>query len=59
MNSKNDKYLYILLGGFALYFIVRIIQNAKYRKDKSIQYTNFGGFQSGDIVEEDPHNLIP
>jgi len=57
MNSKNDKYLFLLLGGFALYFIVRTIQNAKYRKDA--QYTNFGGFLSGDIVEEDPHNLIP
>jgi hypothetical protein len=59
MNSKNDKYLYLLLGGFALYFIVRTIQNAKYRKDKVIKYTNFGGYSSGDIAEEDPHNLNP
>lgn len=57
MNSKNDKYLFILLGGFALYFIVRTIQNAKYRKDA--QYGNFGGYSSGDIAEEDPHNLNP
>lgn len=55
--SKGDKILLWVIGGFALYFIVRTIQNAQYRKEA--KYTNFGGFQSGDIVEEDPHNLIP
>jgi hypothetical protein len=54
--SKGDKILLYVIGGMALYFIVRTIQNYQYRKQA--MNSNFGGYEYGDIAEEDPHTLI-
>lgn len=49
MKTKN--LIFIGLGAVAVYLLF-----FKKKKDTFANFTNYG---SGDIVEEDPHNLLP
>lgn len=49
MKTKN--LLFIGIGAVAAYLLYK-----KFIKKDS--FANFANYQSGDIVEEDPHNLI-
>jgi len=46
---KTSTLIYIALGSLAIYFIAKQIGK---------KYSNFGGYEYGDIAEEDPHTLI-